>query len=251
MLRDLEYLLKVQEIDQRISEQELAKEQLPATVKGLKQIIEKAEKSAESAAAKLQESEKEATTFEEQILEAQAGLEKSQGRLNSIKTNREYDAVHAEIETQKNIIASSESRKKKMSDEVAALKTAAEAAAQESARVKNENEPKIAELQTRIEAIDSVIATIVAEREAAVGAVSKAVMRTYNLIRSRRKRGKVLSSVNEERTCTVCFKVLEPQLVNEIKRSTKIITCQNCGSIFVWAGKVKPPSPPPAPGTAA
>lgn len=239
MLRDLEFLEKVQTIDQKIDEQELAKEQLPATLKGLKEIIEKAEKAVENAAAKFLDAEKDAAAFDGQIHEAQQGLEKSQSRLNSIKTNREYDAVHAEIETQKNIIAVSETRKKKLADDVAALKTAAEAARQECEKIKSENDPKISELQAKIDAIDSVIAGIMKEREAVAAAASKAVMRTYNLIRARRKRGKVLSSVNEDRTCTVCFKVLEPQLVNEIKRSTKIILCQNCGSIFVWTGKAK------------
>jgi predicted nucleic acid-binding Zn-ribbon protein len=35
----------------------------------------------------------------------------------------------------------------------------------------------------------------------------------------------------------VCYKVLEPHLVSDIKRATKLILCQNCGSIFVWTDK--------------
>jgi predicted nucleic acid-binding Zn-ribbon protein len=28
--------------------------------------------------------------------------------------------------------------------------------------------------------------------------------------------------------------VLETQLLSEIRRGSKMITCQNCGSIFIW-----------------
>lgn len=236
MLRDLEYLLKVQEIDLKIHEQELAKEQLPATVKELERTIEKAAAATVVAAKKLADAEAELANFEEQIRQAQEGLEKSQSRLNSIKTNREYDAVHSEIETQKNIVATSETRKRKLTEEIANLKKASDEAAAELEKTKSENSPKITELNTQIASIDSVIAGIVKERDAVVPSVGKSTMRTYDLIRKRRKTAKVISMVTSARTCTVCYKVLEPQLVNEIKRSTRITLCQSCGSILVWTG---------------
>jgi uncharacterized protein len=239
MLRDLEYLIQLQEIDQKIHEQEVAKEQLPATVSELELTIEKAKNGMEAAARKLTETENELKGFEDQIVQAQLGLEKSQERLNSIKTNREYDAVHAEIETQKGIIHSSESRKKKLTDHIAALKTQSEAAQVEFEKVKSENEPKLVELKAKIASIDSVIAGIETERATVTPQINKSILRTYDLIKNRRKNGKVISLVAESRTCTVCYKVLEPQLMNEIKRSTKLILCQNCGSIFVWSGKLK------------
>ncbi|MGA2506149.1 MAG: hypothetical protein ABSF80_01565 [Chitinispirillaceae bacterium] len=241
MIRDLEYLIQLQEIDLRIHEQELAKELLPAMVKELEETVEKAKKAMEAVAGKADQAEKELTALAEQTLQAQTGLERSQTRLNSIKTNREYDAVHAEIEAQKNIILSSESRKKKLDEEAAQQKVLAETARQEFEKVKNENDPKIAELTTKIAAIDSVIAAIQKERAAVTPLVTRAMLRTYDLIRSRRKSGRVISCVTEARTCTVCYKVLEPQLMSEIKRSSKLIMCQNCGSIFIWTEKTKTP----------
>jgi len=64
--------------------------------------------------------------------------------------------------------------------------------------------------------------------------INKSILRTYDLIRKRRKQGRVISHVTETRTCSVCYKELEPQLMNEIKRSSKLIMCQSCGSIFIW-----------------
>jgi uncharacterized protein len=149
MLRDLEYLVQLQEIDQRIHEQELAKEQLPATVKELEHTVAKANTAMEAVAKKLAEAEAGLKGSDDQVVAAQAALAKSQERLNSIKTNREYDAVHAEIEAQKGIIHSSEGRKKKLTDEIAQLKTEVETARQEFDKIKNENEPKLVELRRK------------------------------------------------------------------------------------------------------
>jgi predicted nucleic acid-binding Zn-ribbon protein len=236
MLRDFDYLLQLQEIDLRIHEQELAKKELPETVMSLEQTVEAARKALEAAKKSAEDAEKEIGALDDQVLGAQASLERSQGRLNSIKTNREYDAVHTEIETHKNIIQTSEVRKKKLIDEAAQQKTRAEAAAVEFENTKAENEPKIAEFTTKIASIDSVIAGIFKERETVVPLINKSILRTYDQIRNRRKTARVVSSITESRICSVCHKVLEPQIMSEIKRSSKLIMCQNCGSIFIWTG---------------
>lgn len=234
MLRDLELLIQLQEIDTRIHEQELAREQLPATVQELEAAIEQAKKAFDGAVEKQENAEKELKTFDDQILAAQQGLERSQERLNSIKTNREYDAVHAEIETQKNMVATSESRKKKLTEEVERLKEAVEAAKKGYEEVGEKNDPVIADLKTKIDAIDSVIAGIMKERGAITPGIGKSTLRTYDQIRRHRKNAKIISPVNHARTCTVCYKVLEPHIISEVRRSTRLNLCQNCGSILIW-----------------
>jgi predicted nucleic acid-binding Zn-ribbon protein len=211
MFRDLEFLLQLQEIDLRIHEQELAKEQLPATVRDLEQAVSKVQKGLEAAKNKLAEAEKELKNFDDKIFTA-------------------------EIETQKNMVATSEGRKNKLTEEVNQLKAAVDAAQQELDKISSENAPVITDLKSKIEAIDSIIADIVKERDAVVPSITKSSMRTYDQIIKRRKTAKVISSVDHARTCTVCFKVLEPHIISEVRRSTQLILCQNCGSILVWTG---------------
>ncbi|NLG18586.1 MAG: hypothetical protein GX556_14735 [Fibrobacter sp.] len=235
MMDDLEFLIQLQEIDLRIREQELSQEQFPAAVAELENSIKKAGEVVESTTAKLQKMEAERATFEEQIQKAHESLGKSQERLNSIKTNREYDAVHTEIETYKNMINSAETRRKNLQGEIEKLKGSVDESIKEYEKIKGENEPKIAELKEKIGAIDSQISKIMKEREQVSPKVSKHLLRTYDQIRKKRKTGRVLSLISDNHTCAVCFKVLEPQLYNEIKRGTKLHICESCGSILVWA----------------
>lgn len=236
MLQDLVLLMQLQEIDLRIKEQELAQENFPVEVSQLEQEITKMKAALDHTNEKLRKATAEKTTFEEQIQKAKDGLDKSQDRLNNIKTNREYDAVHAEIEAQKHMVNTAETRKKNIIEEIERLQEAVnEAQSMYEATVSN-NEPKIKELKGKITAIDSTIATIVKERDVLVPQIGKHILRPYDLIRKKRKNGKALSLINNNKNCSVCFKVLEPQLYNEIKRGLKLIICENCGSIMVWNG---------------
>jgi len=234
MNRDLENLIVLQEIDLRIREQEIAQEKFPSEVKELEHGIAKAGTALDAAKAKLEQANKEKKNIEDQAAKAKEGLDKSQERLNSIKTNREYDAVHAEIEAQKSIVNNAENRKKALDDEIARASKAVEETTAEYEKIKAENEPKIAELREKIGAIDTNIAKITEERNEVVPKISKALIRTYDLIRKKRKSGRAISLITNSRTCTVCYKILEPQLVNEIKRGIRTILCQSCGSIMIW-----------------
>lgn len=234
MLEELKYLLQLQEIDGRIKEQELAQENFPLMVQELKEEIIKATETRDALKKKVLTEEEERHNWEEQVETAKSGLERSQERLNSIRTNREYDAVHAEIEAQKNIINSAEQRRNNISAEIENLRNMVHDHDEALQKIIAENEPKIKELQEKISAIDSTIATIEKERDVIVPHIGKLVLRQYELIRSRRKTGKAISIISGNRTCSICFKVLEPQLFNEIKRGTKVILCQSCGSIMIW-----------------
>lgn len=234
MLEDLKYLLQLQEIDLRIKEQELAQEEFPAQVEKLNQQITETSEALEKVKGTLNQAEEDKKSWEEQVGKAQEGLERSQERLNSITTNREYDAVHAEIEAQKNIINSAEQRRNNLSAEIERLQAAVAEHEAELERVTTENTPQIKELKQKIGAIDSNIADITKEREEVTPKLPKNVLRQYDLIRSKRKTGKAISIIKPNRTCTICYKVLEPQLFNEIKRGTKVQLCQSCGSIMIW-----------------
>lgn len=234
MLEDLRYLLELQEIDLRIKEQELAQEQFPEQVEILNRQIAEATEAVEKVKVTLTRAEEDKKNWEEQVAKAQEGLERSQERLNSIRTNREYDAVHAEIEAQKSIINSAEQRRNSLTAEIERLQATVAEHEAELERITSENTPQIQELKEKIGAIDSNIAEITKEREVVIPKLAKHILRQYDLIRSKRKNGRAISMIKPNRTCSICFKVLEPQLFNEIKRGIKVQLCQSCGSIMIW-----------------
>jgi len=235
MIQDLEFLVKLQNIDLRIKEQELAKEQYPAAVLDLQAQIKNAESARDAAAATLERLTGSIAEFDGHTAKLRESFAKSQERLNSIQTNREYDAVHKEIEAQKAMLGSSENRKAGLEADIEKQKAALEEAEKEFERVKAELEPQIADLTAKIGAIDSNIAEITKERDEISPQVSQHTQRTYDSIRKKRKNGKAISLVDPNaRTCTTCFMVLQPQVYNVVKRASKVVICESCGSMLIW-----------------
>ncbi len=235
MHSDLAALINLQRIDARINELMRDQEGFPTSLSLHENAIKKARAAVDDLSKKLDNLQKEKLNLEGAISDAKSHLDKSQDLLNTIKTNREYDAVHTQIENFKNVVSTSDAKIKKFDLDAAELSQAIETAKTELEKTVTENEGKITEIKGKMDAIGAVVAQMTQERNSVIGAVPKPLLRTYEHILKRRKTGQVLSYVNgDDRTCSVCFKILEAQLINEIRRSAKVIVCQNCGSIFVW-----------------
>jgi uncharacterized protein len=247
MIHDLESLIQLQKIDVRIHQLVQSQADYPKELAQLEAGVSKAKRAVDSISKKMGDLDEEKKSEKEKVEDAKTALEKSQGRLNSIKTNREYDAVHAEIETFKSVIAGADGRSKHIDEDFEKQKLALDTNTADYEKIKAENEIKITDLSTKISSIDSSIAQLKQERAKISAGVPKPLLRTYEHILSRRKTGKVLSFVNNEtQTCSSCFKVLETQLLSEIRRGSKMITCQNCGSIFIWGDDVDEKEEKPA-----
>ena len=235
MISELEALIKLQWIDVRISELVRAREGFPATIASLEAHVKKAQDGLDALIKKHNDLLHEKKTIEAAISDAKAQLDKSQELLNTIKTNREYDAVHTQIENFKHIVSGGDARLRNFDNEAEQLLRSIDNSKAELDKITSESGPKFAEIQSAMDTMGSSISQAVAERDQLVALVPKSLLRTYDYILKRRKNGQVLSFVDGgKRTCSVCFKILEPQLINEIRKANTIITCQNCGSIFVW-----------------
>ncbi len=235
MIHDLKYLVELQKIDLRIHELEMSKEEFPKQVEELKLLIAEAEEKITALDEKAAEIEKEEKDVRERIENAKIALERSQEKLNTITTNREYDAVHTEIESQRTGIENGEKRLQNFADDKENLQKTREEAVAELESIRGENQPKIDELTARIASIDSDIDQVVQEREQIAPKIGSSYLRTYDHIHKRRKTGVAVGLVSDaERTCPVCYKVLETQLVNEIRRGNRIQICQSCGTILIW-----------------
>ncbi|MBD3390394.1 MAG: hypothetical protein GF418_00125 [Chitinivibrionales bacterium] len=235
MHKDLVNLVKLQQIDLRIHELKQSKKEFPVEVERLTAEINQAKGSVEAIDKKLEETAAEQKNIEERIANAKHSLERSQERLNSITTNREYDAVHTEIESQRQLVATGGNRLKGFSEDTEQLTAQKEEAQKEVERIQAENQPRIDELNARIASVDSDIADVVKERDALTPEIGRPTLRLYERVHRRRKNALAISLVSMgDGTCAICHKILEAQLVNEIHKGEKVQICESCGSLLIW-----------------
>lgn len=237
MIPDLKHLIRLQEIDLRIKEQENAKEQYPAATIALEEQIAAANEAKANAEARLERVLANEHDLAQQADALRETLAKSEEKVNAVQNNKEYDAVHAEIEVQRGMLTAAKAKRKHLENDIAKCRNALAEAEALVERANNELRPQIEEFKTKMSELDATIAEIAKERDEVLPNISGYILRTYDNIRTKRKNGKAVSVVTDTKACAVCFMVLRPQLYSEIRRGNDFILCENCGSMLVWGNE--------------
>lgn len=232
MRETLEMLTKLQEIDQKVDGLAHSRVNLPGQIGDLKKQVQDLEDLIAQGEEKLAQLEKEKREEELSLQEAQDELKKYQQQLYRIKTNREYDAIQAEIDTQKTKISEHE-------ENILNIMTTSEELAEtldeqrgELERITAENKPKWKQLEQDLSSIEDRMAVEEDHRKNVTVRMEKRLLKTYERIR-KVKNGLAIVAIRK-RACGGCFKTLPPQKIQEIRGTDRIITCENCGRILYW-----------------
>lgn|SRR5574341_305162 len=237
MQKDLELLLKLQEIDYTIGELERSKGYLPDMVQELQRQIEDAGNLVKSSEERLTQLQLENKRLELELQTWETELAKYQSQMKVIKTNKEYDALMAEMETRKTKISKGEDELLKIMNETEELEAKIPEYKQQASEVKKANQAQLAELKKEIDSISTKIKIKADERKNVAVRVAKPVAAIYE--RVRKGKGEVVVVSVRKNACSGCYKSLPPQIIQEIKKGDGIICCDNCGRILIWSAESK------------
>jgi predicted nucleic acid-binding Zn-ribbon protein len=244
MKADLAKLIALQDIDRQLHELEVSTRQFPERVAELEGQVAVVRKAVSDLEGRQTQTEQERAAIIAAAQEADEGLQRSQERLSSITTNREYDAIHTEIATREQAKQSAKGRLQALEDDDKKLGASIEEARGNAAKFEQEHGPQISELHEKIATIDAQRQALMARRQEALAAIPGPVLRTYERIRKRRAGSDVLSFVGPQaRSCACCHMVLQPQLLSDLRTGVRLTTCQSCGSILVWQDATAAPAP--------
>lgn len=233
---DLKPVLAIQEVDLAIRDLAIEKEKAPERLNALVALL--SEREAELAALEERRREllRKKTELEDELEMDQVRLGRSQARLTSIKTNREYQALLKEIDEIKKT-------NKVREDEILAILEESEkiAADIEEKRKLNEETRKEKDAEERrleglLAEIDEKIASLQKEREEKVQFVNKEILARYDFLRQ--KRGGLAVVEVRGSVCTGCNMNITPQLYNELLRNERIIFCPICQRIIYTRSEV-------------
>jgi uncharacterized protein len=238
-------LVKLQELELAIRQFEEAIAAKPHELDPLIRALDDARASATKHRKDLEALDKQRRQLELAITGEQSDLQKAQRKLLEVKTNKEYAAMLAEIEAFKQKISGHE-------DAVLQLLELTELRKQELQELDqriNAEEQRLAEGQRRNEAELTVLQNTIAARrqarEEAKQQLDRAVMDLYQRLLNSRKGVAVVGIKNG--TCQGCFLALPPQLIQEVRRNDRVLTCSHCHRILYWSGEtLQTPSEPSA-----
>lgn len=158
-------------------------------------------------------------------------IEKYKGQQFEVKTNKQYDALTREIEF-------SQEKINTLEREIDILEGRAKVAKEDQETIKPQIESLKADLEERKEELKLVNKEheeeelkLQHEREKVLVQISKPDIRFYERIRQA-KDGIAVVPVRRN-ACGGCFKRVPPQILQELRKNTHLMTCEHCGRILV------------------
>ena len=234
----LKALYDIQQVDTEIDKIKILRGELPLEVQDLEDEIEGLQtrvSNVESEVTILQES---ISKKNNEITNAQGMIKKYEEQQNNVRNNREFESISKEIEFQTLEIELAEKRKKEFSEQVeerdlqiTESRTVLEGRQADLKDKKSELDEIIADTKKEEELLDK-------KRDEIHKIIESRLFTAYDKIRNNARNGLAVVTVERD-ACGGCFNKIPPQRQLDIASRKKIIVCEYCGRILVYADKAE------------
>jgi hypothetical protein len=232
MIPDLQLVIQLQSLDQRVLQTQQEVSALPKHLARIEKALDAHLRKLEADRAALTANQKERKKIEGDIQVLEAKISKLRTQMLEAKTNEQYRAFQNEIDYCQKEIRKAEDRTLDLMTESEPLdrnvKLAESALAEERKQVDSEK----AIARTRTEADQKLLDQFKQERRAIVERMSPKVLVTYERLRKRHK-GLVVAEAVEDR-CKACNLTMRPQFFQDLKKGDQILLCECCHSILFY-----------------
>jgi uncharacterized protein len=224
-------LLKLQDVDSSIDLLRQNKQVYPKRIDELQKLINQLTGERQEVEKQAKEHRSSCAHFKQQLEATKDNLDKRQVQLQEITTNKQYEALQAEILTLKNATDEYEMELLTADEKAGALDAQLVETEGEFKEKTGTAQTEIDDLESRIAVIDKDIAKVDVRRAKVEKEVPARLTTLYKRVRRRNK----LAVVRVSRgACGGCWKSLPLQRINELRMHTRLITCENCGRILAW-----------------
>jgi uncharacterized protein len=224
-------LYALQRVDSNLDELHELKGDLPHLV----EILEKKRQEKDALRTSLEAIVKHAhvrrNEIDVEIVSTKEKIEKYKEQQFQIKTNKQYDALTREIDTSQERVKTLEKEMETIEGKASLAKTDLEALAPELEELQKELKERQTELDQVNKEHEDEEMKLKHEREKLIVRIDKADVKTYERIRNALG-GKAVVGVRRN-ACGGCFKRVPPQVSVELRKNSRLMTCENCGRLLV------------------
>jgi predicted nucleic acid-binding Zn-ribbon protein len=232
----LDLLVKIQSFDDEVKNAESRLSQIPQETARLEKQIKAREEELKDAESRIQELKKNYKMKELEIADNEAKIEKLNTQTFAVKTNEEYRAILNEIEFLKKNKRTIEDAMLGLMEEEENLRASIDKKRAETQEFVEKNRTRIAELENESDSMKEKKNRAHIDMENNFAKLPGDIKELYKRIANSRGRAVCLISDN---TCTGCYANVTHQVLNELKKGNKIILCDNCGRILIYADSEK------------
>ncbi|MHB8481592.1 MAG: zinc ribbon domain-containing protein [Nitrospiria bacterium] len=225
-------LIQLQRIDTHLSKFNEKEQHLRRKIETENQALEALKNKLREARSQLEKTASEKKEKEKDVEIQEQLVQKTQSRLKDIKTNKEYQAHLNEIDALKKGRGAQEEVVLLLMDKMEVLKNEVELQETEFKEKEARFLQMVEEIEKEISKLLEEKGQFEEERNKVSGRVTKKIMAQYEHLLASKKRTAIVPLNGA--TCLGCHMNLPPQLIAEVKRNDKMLTCSYCYRILYW-----------------
>jgi uncharacterized protein len=232
MLPDLELVIRIQEIDNRLAD--LAREvtALPKHIAEIEKKLVSHERKLEADRAALSANQKDRKKCESDIQTQEQKISKLKDQMLQAKTNEQYRAFQNEIDFCGKEIRRLEDRILELMSESEPLEKAVKAAEAALKTEKAQVEAEKQDARNRTAVDETALRDLQKDRNTIAARINPAVVQQYERAR-KGGRGTGVTEAIEGR-CSACHMAIRLQFFQELKRGDKVMACESCHRILFY-----------------
>jgi hypothetical protein len=231
--KQIDTLVKVQQIEIETGELKAYLKKVPARISSLEQQLEEFIRGVEDDEAAIEDLNKQYRVLEGDVQLNLSKNQKSQEKLRSVKTNKEYQSSLKEIDDIKNVNSKLEDEMLELLEKIETAEKAIKERKQhykeivdESKREKQSIESDAEQREENLVELESKHVTIAAE-------LNTGLLKIFSQVKA--KQGDLVAIVAvQDAVCQGCNMNIPPQVYNELQRCDSLRYCPSCFRIIYW-----------------
>lgn len=230
-MEDQMILLKeLQGLDQKLNRIRQDQQNLEAERQNIDADVVRIQDMVTSLQGSIAELEEQRSQLRLAVEQEQANIEKSEGRLPEIKTQKEYLAVLKEVDTAKKLNKDLAEQVEAKNAEIETLSNEKAEKEQELATLEEQVAARRSEIDEALKSFEQSQQEIVQQRDGQIKPLPMALQKRYQLLMERRAGIAVVEA--RDGTCLGCNMSLPPQLYNSLFVADEIKTCPHCSRLL-------------------
>jgi uncharacterized protein len=236
MLLDLKLVIRLQEIDHRLTELTREIAALPVHIAQIEKKLTSHQRKLDADRAALTANQKERKKCESDIQSEDQKISRLKDQMLGAKTNEQYRAFQNEIDFAQKNIRKAEDRILELMSESEPLDQAVKAAEASLKTEKDHVEAEKQQARDRTAFTQKSAQELQTERSGIVKQITPVIYQRYERVRKSRRGIAVAEAV--EGRCSACNMAMRLQFLQDLKKGDQIMSCESCTRILYYTPPV-------------
>jgi len=229
----IDTLVKVQQIEIEAGKLNDYLKKIPSRVSNIEQELEAFIHSVETDEAAIEKFNKQYRTLEAEVQFNLSKIQKSQEKLRSVKTNKEYQSSLKEIDDIKAVESKLEDEMLELLEKIEAAEKAIKDRRQHYTQIVDESNREKEAIERDAEQRQRNLAELDSKRVAIAAELDAGLLEIFNKVKAKQSDLVAIVGV-QDAVCQGCHMNIPPQVYNELQRCDSLRYCPSCFRIIYW-----------------